>query len=93
MPETATEKKTETSGNGETEAWRQVQDLPCELTLDLPLPGFKVRDLLRLDAGSVLDSGWKVGADLPLRVNGTLIAWSEFEVVAERLAARVTEVA
>jgi flagellar motor switch/type III secretory pathway protein FliN len=90
MPELAAENKPET---GAAPAWAQVQDLPCDLTLELPLPGFKVRDLVQLRAGSVLDSEWKVGADLPLRVNGTLIAWGEFEVVAERLAARVTEIA
>ena len=91
MPEEALEKKTDVASEPASEAWMQVQNLPCSLTLDLPLPGVKVKDLLQLQPGSVLDSGWKVGADLPLRVNGTLVAWSEFEVVGQRLAARVTE--
>jgi flagellar motor switch protein FliN len=93
MPTTETQNKHRAGDGGATDIWKQVPELPCELTLDLPLPGFKLRDLVQLQAGTVLDSTWSVGTDLPLRVNGTLIAWSEFEVVADRLAARVTEVA
>jgi len=29
--------------------------------------------------------------DIPLQVNGMLMAWTEFEVVGERLAARITD--
>jgi flagellar motor switch protein FliN len=76
-----------------TPAWPEVQLLPCNLTVDLALPGLRVRDLLQLEAGWVIDSHWQVSADVPLRVNGELVAWSEFEVVGDRLAVRLTEVA
>jgi flagellar motor switch protein FliN/FliY len=77
----------------EESRWRPVLVLPCELTVDLPLPHFRVADLLRLQAGSVIGTSWQVARDVPLRVNGTLIGWSEFEVVGSRLAVRVTELA
>jgi flagellar motor switch/type III secretory pathway protein FliN len=73
--------------------WQPVMALPCLLTVDLPLPGFKVADLLKLRAGSVVGTNWHATRDVPLRINGTLIGWSEFEVVGKQLAARLTELA
>jgi flagellar motor switch/type III secretory pathway protein FliN len=75
------------------ERWRPVLRLPCELTVDLPLPDFKIANFLQLRVGSVVVTSWQAGRDVPLRVNGALIGWSEFEVVGSRLAVRVTELA
>jgi flagellar motor switch protein FliN len=77
----------------ERDKWAHVRDLPCKLTVDLPLPAFRVMDLLALEPGSVIDTHWPVGNDVPLRVNGELLAWCEFEVVENRLAVRLTELA
>jgi flagellar motor switch/type III secretory pathway protein FliN len=73
--------------------WRPALSLPCQLTVDLPLPRFSVSDLLQLRVGSVVPTNWRLARDVPLRVNGTLIGWSEFEVVGSRLAIRLTELA
>jgi len=73
--------------------WRPVLGLPCELTVALPLPGFKIADLLKLRAGSVIHAHWRLGRDVPLRLNGTVIGWSEFEVMGNNLAVRLTELA
>lgn len=73
--------------------WRPALGLPCQLTVDLPLPNFKVADFLKLQAGSVVGTEWKVTRDVPLRVNGTLIGWGEFEGAGGRLAVRLTELA
>ena len=73
--------------------WRPVLGLPCQLTVDLPLPQFKVADFLALRAGSVIASHWRVAHDIPLRINGTLIGWAEFEGAGTRLAVRLTELA
>jgi flagellar motor switch/type III secretory pathway protein FliN len=61
------------------------------LTVDVPLKEFTVRDLLRLETGSVLESTNVNGADVPVFVNTQLIGWAEFEVVGLRLAIRLTE--
>jgi flagellar motor switch/type III secretory pathway protein FliN len=71
--------------------WRRVLGLPCGLTVDLTMPDFKVADLLQLRVGSVINAHWGLGRDVPLRLNGTLLGWSEFEVVGDNLAVRVTE--
>jgi len=73
------------------ERWQPVLGLPCELSVELPVPSFRIADLLKLRVGSVINTGWHLGDDVPLRINGTLIGWSEFEVVNERLAVRLTE--
>jgi len=73
------------------EAWAQALTLSSSLTVDMPLPGFTVRDALQLQQNTVIDSHWRVGTDVPLRVNGKLIASGEFEVVGKHLAVRVTE--
>ncbi len=73
--------------------WKPVLDLSCEVLVALPLPDFTIGDLLQLRAGSLIDSHWRVGHDVPLRLNGTLIGWSELEVLGDRLAVRFTELA
>jgi len=75
------------------ERWRPVLGLGCELTVDLPMPNFKIADLLKLRPGSVIDAHWRVGRDVPLCLNATLIGWIEFEAVAGTLAVRLTELA
>ena len=87
-PEAASGSETE-----EDARWLPVLDLPCALIVDLPLPGFKIADLFKLRPGSVLNAHWRLGQDVPLRLNGTLIGWSEFEVVGNNLAVRLTELA
>jgi flagellar motor switch/type III secretory pathway protein FliN len=82
------------AGRSEPEArWKSVFELSCELLVGLPVPNFTVADLLQLRAGSIIDARWRAGHDVPLRLNGTLIAWSELEVLGDRLAVRLTELA
>jgi flagellar motor switch/type III secretory pathway protein FliN len=87
----AAREENEVSAN--PEAWAQALTLSCKLTLDMPLPGFRVADLLGLRPRSVINSHWRAGADVPLRVNGKVIACGEFEVVGDHLAVRLTELA
>ncbi len=93
MPEPATAPQTDARTAENAAAWARVQDLMCELSVELPLPGVRVRDLVDLARNRVLDSHWQVGSDVPLRVNGQLISWGEFEVVHDKLAIRLTELA
>lgn len=67
--------------------------LPCVLTLEVPVAGFTIGDLLNLTVGSVVATRCEQTSDIPLRVNGQLIGWTEFEVLGNRLAVRITELA
>ena len=85
------EEQAEPAQAAEEARWRPVLNLPCQLTVELPLPAFRVADLLKLQKGVVIGTSWQLARDVPLRINGTLIGWSEFEVVGDRLAVRLTE--
>jgi flagellar motor switch/type III secretory pathway protein FliN len=65
--------------------------LPCTLALEAKVVGFTVESLLRLKDGSLVTTSCHQSSDIPLRVNGVMLAWTEFEVVGERLAARITD--
>jgi len=65
--------------------------LPCTLALEVEVVGFTVGSLLNLAQDSLVKTATHQSADIPLRVNGLLMAWTEFEVVGERLAARITD--
>jgi len=65
--------------------------LPCTLTLDIPVVGFTIGDLLSLAKGSIVETACHHTSDVPLRVNRLLIGWTEFDVVGDRLAVRITE--
>jgi len=67
--------------------------LPVELEVSIPLPEFRVRDLLSLELGRVVESEWSSGVDLPLAAGDVQLAWSEFEVIELQLAVRLTRLA
>jgi flagellar motor switch/type III secretory pathway protein FliN len=71
--------------------WRQLGWLPCNLSLELPVAHFTVRELLRLAPGRIVPTEWSRGAEVPLRANGQLIGWAEFEPVGDHIGARITE--
>lgn len=65
--------------------------LPCDLTLDIPVVRFTIGDLLALKEGSIVETACHHTSDVPLRVNRLLIGWTEFDVIDDRLAVRITE--
>jgi flagellar motor switch/type III secretory pathway protein FliN len=65
--------------------------LPCTVALDIPIVHFTVGHLLALGRGSIVETAYHQSSDLPLHVNGQLVGWTEFEVVGDRLAVRLTE--
>lgn len=64
--------------------------LLMQLDVTIPIPSFRVRDLLALDKGSVLESQWPHTEDVPVWCGGSQLVWSEFEVIDQKLAVRVT---
>ncbi|MFZ0338301.1 MAG: FliM/FliN family flagellar motor C-terminal domain-containing protein [Terracidiphilus sp.] len=70
-----------------------IPQLPVELGVTIPVREFRVRQLLALAPGQVIETQWNHGDDLPLAAGDVQLAWSEFEVVETRLAVRVTRLA
>jgi len=73
--------------------WTRVEALPCLLSVEIHVPKFTVADLIRLVPGGLVDTRWTIGDDVPLLINGEIIAWSEFEIVNNHVAVRLTELA
>ncbi len=67
--------------------------LPVELDVVVPVREFRVRHLLALKPGQLIESQWTSGNDVPLASGKVQLAWSEFEVVDSLLAVRVTRLA
>jgi flagellar motor switch protein FliM len=67
-----------------------VARLPVELDVAVPVREFRVRNLLALEPGQVIETEWAHGEDMPLASGEVQLAWSEFEVVDLQLAVRVT---
>ena len=65
-------------------------NLPVELDVGVPVPEFRVRNLLNLEPGSVIESRWGHADDVPLAAGAVRLAWVEFEVIDNQLAVRVT---
>lgn len=92
-PHAAEETPNQNRDQQEDQRWLPLLSLPCELTVELAVPNFNVADFLALRSGSVLSTDWQLARDIPLRINGTLIGWGEFEGAGNRLAVRLTELA
>jgi hypothetical protein len=71
----------------------QIARLPVELDVSIPLRDFRVRDLLALESGRLIESQWGNGVDMPLSAGAVLLAWSEFEVMETELVVRLTRLA
>jgi flagellar motor switch/type III secretory pathway protein FliN len=70
-----------------------VVRLPVELDVVIPVRAFRVRHLLALEPGHLIESQWSNGEDVPLAAGHVQLAWSEFEVIETQLAVRVTRLA
>jgi flagellar motor switch protein FliN/FliY len=64
--------------------------LPVEVEVGIPVKGFRVRNLLALSPGVVVESEWGQGDDMPLAAGAVQLAWSEFEVINTQMAVRLT---
>lgn len=68
-----------------------LADVQLEVAVELGRVKLRVRDLLRLVEGSVLELDRAAGAPVDVLVNGSLVARGEVVVVDDELGVRVTE--
>lgn len=69
-----------------------VAEVPVRLTVELGSTQMRVRDVLALEPGAVVELDRDVSEPADIRVNGRLIARGEVTVIDERVAVRITEV-
>ena len=73
--------------------WPMLSRLPMRLSAGIPLPRFKVKDLVALRPGQLVKSTWLSTDDVALTIGSVQLSWSEFEVVEQRMAVRLTRLA
>ena len=69
-----------------------VMDIMVGLSVELGRAQMKVRDIMALSSGTVLQLDKKVDENVDLYVNGKLIGKGEVVVVDESLGIKITEV-
>jgi|GEM_PF-727790 len=74
-------------------SWPLLSQMTVSTTAGIPMSGFKIGDLLRLAPGQIVESEWPHTEDVLLRAGRVHVAWSEFEVVDQRLVVRLTRLA
>lgn len=86
---------TDLATNGEEDALPNsaAARLPVEVEVGVPVREFRVRNLLALVPGQVIESQWSHVEDVPLGAGKVQLAWSEFEVLDAQMAVRVTRLA
>lgn len=71
---------------------RVLENIDVRLTVEVGNTEIKIRDLLRLNEGSVVELDRLAGEPLDILANGTMIAKGEVVMVGERFGIRLTEV-
>ena len=69
-----------------------LQNIPVNLTIEVGRANIKIRDLMRLTQGSVVELDRMAGEPLDLLVNDTVVAQGEVVLVNERYGIRLTRV-
>jgi flagellar motor switch/type III secretory pathway protein FliN len=73
--------------------WSGLLHISTSIAIDASIVGLTVRELFRLEKGSIVATRQPVGSNVPVHAGGSLIGWGEFQVVGDRLAVRVAELA
>ena len=71
-------------------SWETLAQLRVTMRAAVALDRFRVRDLLGMKEGQVFESLSPATEDVPVRVGQMQLGWSEFEVVEQRMALRLT---
>ncbi len=69
-----------------------LQNIPVTLSAEVGRTTLKIKDLLRLSEGSVIEFSRLAGESIDVLVNNTVIARGEVVVVNERYGIRLTQV-
>jgi len=80
------------SSPASAENLRVLENIDVMLSVEVGNTELKIRDLLRLNEGSVIELDRLAGDPLDIMVNGTMIAKGEVVMVGERFGVRFTEI-
>jgi flagellar motor switch protein FliN/FliY len=88
---TSNEASTESTDKGQIHT-DVLQNIPVTLSIEVGRAQIKIRDLMRLTQGSVVELDRIAGEPLDLLVNNTVVAQGEVVLVNDRYGIRLTRV-
>ncbi len=86
------EKTVSEQGSAAVSNLRVLENIEVKLTVEVGNTEIKIKDLLRLNEGSVVELERLAGEPLDILANGTKIAKGEVVMVGEKFGIRFTEV-
>jgi len=78
--------------NAMEESIEMILDIPVTVSVEIGRSKINIRNLLKLNQGSVVELDRLAGEPMDVIVNGTLIAHGEVVVVNEKFGVRLTDV-
>jgi flagellar motor switch protein FliN/FliY len=69
-----------------------LENIEVDMSIEVGRTEISIRDLLRLNEGSVVELDRLVGEPLDILINGTMIAKGEVVMVGERFGIRFSEI-
>jgi flagellar motor switch protein FliN/FliY len=91
-PSTAADASAASTSKVTAENLRVLENVEVQMTVEVGNTEIKIRDLLRLNEGAVIELDRLAGDPLDILVNGTMIAKGEIVMVGERFGVRFTEI-
>lgn len=79
------------AGSGAAADLDLLADVELSVTVELGRVRMRIRDLLRLHEGSVVELDRVVGSPVDVVVNGSVVARGDVVVVGDELGVRITE--
>lgn len=70
----------------------RFHDVPMELSVELDRKTMKVREILSLQAGSVIKMNRSAGDNMRLLVHGMLVGYGEVVVIEDSMGIRITDI-
>jgi flagellar motor switch protein FliN/FliY len=80
------------AGMGGDQNLDMILDIPVNLSVEIGRTKISIRNLLKLNQGSVVELNRLAGEPMDIFVNGTLIAHGEVVVVNDKFGIRLTDV-
>ncbi len=80
------------SADADAPGLARVRDIPLEVTVELGRTHLLIKDILDLNAGSIIELDKVAGEPVDLFANGLLVARGEVVVIDDNFGVRVTEI-
>ena len=74
------------------ETLKAIMNIPIQLSMEVGKKQISIRELLKLNPGSVVELDKTVSDPLDIYVNGTLVAQGEIVTIQDKFAIRLTSI-